>query len=485
MSRSKLLQPEQTVRPHRGSTPADSPVRQSAGPGNRDLLASLGEARTMPEPVQAKMEETLGADFSGVRLYESPVVAQNGAEAAASGNRVAFAPGKLNFGSSAGLELLGHELSHVASQARGEVSGSGFLNDPALERKADADGKKAASAVDSFSGGTITPMSGEPAPSLAGPVQAKLFKKPKKNGLISAQPDTSPESLAYMQAMRAREAELQEQHQAEIRNGRVNLVNSLPAQAARVGMGGGAVKAQEFQSSLLEKDENGNTFLDNSNQSLARGDRSGALVNLGIRTSQNVTAQADKAMRGSIFDNVGEDYTNLILNAQAGGLDTEAMLNDETVSSAIVPAADGRMEKLAYATGAGFDALNNRAMDIFSEYVLSDQSLEYISNFSQGVSEADVFKGNQYGTSGASGFALQTLVNTVGGNTNAAAVDKRLNPSSQRVAVNMGRTIGSLPKMANLPEESVPESLRPLRARYIQLQEELDRRLQERAVGRG
>ena len=174
MSHSRLLLPEQARPSHGSATPAEDSARKRSGPGNRDLLASLGTGKAMPEPVQAKMEKNLGADFSGVRLYESPLVAQGGAEAAASGNKVAFAPGKLNLNSPSGLELLGHELSHVASQARGEVSGHGLVQDAALEHRADADGAKAMHAFDPVSGGELTPMSTGPAPGFsAGPVQAK------------------------------------------------------------------------------------------------------------------------------------------------------------------------------------------------------------------------------------------------------------------------------------------------------------------------
>lgn len=174
MSHSRLLLPEQARPSHGSATPAEDSARKRSGPGNRDLLASLGTGKAMPEPVQAKMEKTLGADFSGVRLHESPLVAQGGAEAAASGNKVAFAPGKLNLNSPSGLELLGHELSHVASQARGEVSGHGLVQDAALEHRADADGAKAMHAFDPVSGGELTPMSTGPAPGFsAGPVQAK------------------------------------------------------------------------------------------------------------------------------------------------------------------------------------------------------------------------------------------------------------------------------------------------------------------------
>lgn len=142
---------------------------------NSDLISALGSSKSMPAPVQAKMEGSFGMSLSDVSLYESPLVSQNGAEAAASGNKIAFAPGKLDLSSSHGQELLGHELSHVAAQKRGEVSGSGFLNDSGLEHRADREGALAAkgsSVFDSETGGTLSPMSGG-ASLASGPMQAK------------------------------------------------------------------------------------------------------------------------------------------------------------------------------------------------------------------------------------------------------------------------------------------------------------------------
>lgn len=142
---------------------------------NSDLLSALGSAKTMPSPVQAKMEESFGTDLSDVLLYESRVVSQNGAKAVASGSKIAFAPGKMDFGSSAGQELLGHELSHVVSQKNGTVRGSGFLNNSSFERSADSEGARAAkgmSAFDSVGGQSVSPMSDGLSQSSA-PMQAK------------------------------------------------------------------------------------------------------------------------------------------------------------------------------------------------------------------------------------------------------------------------------------------------------------------------
>ena len=107
-------------------------------------------------------------------------VADAGAEAVAQGSRIAFAPGKLDFASASGQALLGHELSHVVSQAREEVSGSGFLNDAALEARADREGAMAAAGEQVYAG-PVTAALSSAAPA-AGPMQAsKAVNKGKKH----------------------------------------------------------------------------------------------------------------------------------------------------------------------------------------------------------------------------------------------------------------------------------------------------------------
>ena len=142
----------------------------------------LGRPVDLPGAIQAKMEAAFGADLSAVRLYESQAVADAGAEAVAQGSRIAFAPGKLDFASSSGQALLGHELSHVVSQARGEVTGSGFLRDAALEARADREGALAAAGESVYSGPVTTALSDASAAPAAGPMQAsKSVNKAKKH----------------------------------------------------------------------------------------------------------------------------------------------------------------------------------------------------------------------------------------------------------------------------------------------------------------
>ena len=147
---------------------------------NSTRLENLGHRVDMPTVMREKMEDSFGMDLSGVKLYENRAVAEAGAEAVAQGSKIAFAPGKLDFSSLRGQELLGHELSHVASQARGEVKGSGFLNDSALEARADRDGLMAARgmSVTAGYGGASAALSNASAASAAGPMQAKSGRKP-------------------------------------------------------------------------------------------------------------------------------------------------------------------------------------------------------------------------------------------------------------------------------------------------------------------
>ncbi len=148
----------------------------------------MGHRVDLPEAMRSKMESAFGADLSAVRLYESQAVADAGAQAVTQGNQIAFAPGMLDFSSFGGQALLGHEISHVVSQARGEVKGGGFLNDHALEARADREGAMAA-AGQQIAAPTAA-LSSVTAASASGPMQAK---KPWKRDT----PAPAPAGPAY------------------------------------------------------------------------------------------------------------------------------------------------------------------------------------------------------------------------------------------------------------------------------------------------
>ena len=146
---------------------------------NSAMVENLGHQVDMPTVMREKMEGAFGMDLSAVKLYENKAVGKAGAEAVAQGSNIAFAPGKLDFTSTNGQALLGHEISHVASQARGEVKGSGLVNDHALEERADREGLMAArgESVTAGYGGASVSLSSASAASAAGPMQAKSGKR--------------------------------------------------------------------------------------------------------------------------------------------------------------------------------------------------------------------------------------------------------------------------------------------------------------------
>ncbi|MBQ4513066.1 MAG: DUF4157 domain-containing protein [Anaerolineaceae bacterium] len=163
---------------------------------NSAMVENLGHQVDMPVVMREKMEGAFGMDLSAVKLYENKAVGEAGAEAVTQGSNIAFAPGKLDFSSTHGQALLGHEISHAASQAKGEVKGSGLVNDSALEARADREGLMAArgeSVADGY-GGASAPLSSASAVSAAGPMQAKSGKKEAEEPKSKLQPELITEA---------------------------------------------------------------------------------------------------------------------------------------------------------------------------------------------------------------------------------------------------------------------------------------------------
>lgn len=141
------------------------PIQRKAGPnagagaaavaaGGLQAQGSAGTSAALPASLRSRMEGALGADFSAVQVFaSSELPAAVGARAFARGNELHFAAGQYDPGSSAGQELIGHELTHVVQQRQGRVAatqqhkgaGAAAINDDAsLEAEADAMGAKAA-----------------------------------------------------------------------------------------------------------------------------------------------------------------------------------------------------------------------------------------------------------------------------------------------------------------------------------------------------
>lgn len=178
---------------HRGLSAQTRPG-PDAGPdaeGSGATPAPGGGSR-LSAAVQAKMEQSFGADLSAVRIHEGPDARAMGALAYAQGTHIHFAPGQYDPGSQRGQELLGHELAHVVQQAQGRVpataqaKGMNINDDSSLEREADEMGARAARGERaSGSGGAVVAPGGSAAPGGRAPVAQGFFeiaREDLKNG---------------------------------------------------------------------------------------------------------------------------------------------------------------------------------------------------------------------------------------------------------------------------------------------------------------
>ncbi|MEM1242040.1 MAG: DUF4157 domain-containing protein [Cyanobacteria bacterium P01_H01_bin.26] len=95
----------------------------SAVPENFEgqLAQHKGGGRPLSDETRGFMEPRFGADFSNVRVHETPDLANAiQAQAFTHGQDIYFNSGKYSPGSSSGKELLAHELTHVVQQDSGK-----------------------------------------------------------------------------------------------------------------------------------------------------------------------------------------------------------------------------------------------------------------------------------------------------------------------------------------------------------------------------
>lgn len=126
------------------------PVQRQEPEEDDELMQGKFENKTgMPDAVKQRMEDSFGTDFSSVRIHpDSSSAPEVGALAYTQGTDIHFAPGQFKPDTSAGRQLLGHELTHVVQQSKGlveptgEIGGMPLNDNQALEQEADAQGFK-------------------------------------------------------------------------------------------------------------------------------------------------------------------------------------------------------------------------------------------------------------------------------------------------------------------------------------------------------
>ncbi|HEX8114083.1 MAG TPA: DUF4157 domain-containing protein [Kofleriaceae bacterium] len=164
-------------------------------------LRMIGNGKPLETEIRDRVEKFFGADFSGVRVHVTPAVPAMGALALTLGETLYFAPGLYDPTTREGVELLGHELTHVVQQRSGRVvnpygRGVAIVQDPELEAEADSMGRQMAehiwpqrgiaqAAMKGRAGrGTLQASASNQAPALEPPLAAAQFVG--KNALIQA-----------------------------------------------------------------------------------------------------------------------------------------------------------------------------------------------------------------------------------------------------------------------------------------------------------
>ena len=135
-----------------------------------------GRPLQISDSLAQKIRDSFGIDAGELSLRESPEVAQMGTRATAQGNAIRFAPGQFRPDTRGGMEMLGHELSHVREQATSSIKANmpGNIHlDSAHESASDRAGQ-------SFASGTMSaasPVSVSGMSAHSAPVQGFDLKK--------------------------------------------------------------------------------------------------------------------------------------------------------------------------------------------------------------------------------------------------------------------------------------------------------------------
>ena len=135
----QLVQEDERLRTKRVGS--DDLGQTAAPPIISDVLRSSGQP--LDAATRAYFEPRFGHDFSGVRVHTNPRAADSvrsvGALAYTVGPNVVFSAGRYDPSSTAGRQLLAHELTHVRQQAAARPTGPlEVVDNAAAEAEADA-----------------------------------------------------------------------------------------------------------------------------------------------------------------------------------------------------------------------------------------------------------------------------------------------------------------------------------------------------------
>lgn len=130
--------------------------RAAAGAGS----GSGSGGKPLPDDLRKKFEQSLGMDLSDVRIHtDTPDAKAAGAKAIAHGKDIHLAPGQYDPSSTAGQELLAHEVAHTVQQQDAVPRPQAKTDRPApADSPAEHDADQAAAAMTSGGAAAVSPV---------------------------------------------------------------------------------------------------------------------------------------------------------------------------------------------------------------------------------------------------------------------------------------------------------------------------------------
>ena len=199
--------------------------------------------------------------------------------------------------------------------------------------------------------------------------------------------------------------------------------------------------------------------------------RSQALQALGIRTSNSIAAKADKILRGTTYLKLPEGIAVYFHTLEDGGTDLEEISRNMVKTTAGLG---------AYVSGGGVDAVNTRLLEMYGNYLNSEDSIRYLREMCGNLKDAQVFHGQD---SEMLDFLSQCLINSYGANYTkvATSVNSYANGDAvKKVAIESCRTLLSLPAMTRMGQEerdALPGETKKLLENYEELLRQVLRKI--------
>ena len=391
--------------------------------------------------VVGDMSRAFGQDFSSVRIHTGEEAAQRvadtGADAFAEGKDIFFGRGVWNPNDRASRGLLAHELTHTMQQSG-------------------AEGVQESAPTGEMQGGILDWF------------RSKFSRKKKPqqemqiSGPLSVERNTSQESEDYMRQMRGATmtADMVNDRMPQLNPGQTDMSQLDAVRATFEGNEGAIAASNQARQKAIDAGQ-ADSYV-----------RSAGLQGLALRNSSSAQAQADKGLRGSLITGFNQNLVDYMKNLEAGGMDFSYTLNGTQRST--IQGSPGSMT-----SGGNLDGISQDLLTMFSGYLTSDQSIEYLSQMSDMIKGADVFGGDK---AEALQYMLQTLLTSAGSAylRVGQSGDIQKKDEASLVARESMRTLLMLPSMKRLSPEAMqqmPQALQDLLRQYNALTEQIHQKM--------